>query len=106
MNNDDVIALYDIVPLGTEVTIIGETFTGRMLYLGVEPGADVRRIQEILQALGYYAGPLDGVYDEEVRDAVIAFQNDYGLSPDGVVGPNTYEALEKMYDTLLKDREP
>jgi L,D-transpeptidase ErfK/SrfK len=106
MNNDDVIELYDIVPLGTEVKIIGETFTGRVLYLGVDGGADVVRVQEILQNLGYYTGPLDGEYDEEVRDAILDFQRDYGLMTDGVVGPNTYEALEKMNDTLLGSDEP
>jgi peptidoglycan hydrolase-like protein with peptidoglycan-binding domain len=81
------------------------TFTGRVLYLGVEPGEDVRRIQEILQALGYYDGPLDAVYDEEVRDAILELQRDYGLIPDGVVGPNTYGVLEKLNDILLNDQE-
>ena len=38
MLNEDVIELYDIVPLGTEVKITGITFTGRTLYLGVQPG--------------------------------------------------------------------
>ena len=106
MNNEDAISLYDIVPLGTEVTIIGSTFTGRVLYLGVEPGPDIRLVQEILQRLGYYTGPLDSIYSVAVRDAVIAFQRDYGLSPDGVVGPNTYDPLEKMNDVVLNDREP
>lgn len=106
MFNEDVIELYDIVPLGTAVNIVGVTFTGRALYLGVEPGEDVRRIQEILQALGYYDGPLDAVYDEEVRDAVLELQRDYGLTPDGVVGPNTYGVLEKLNDILLNDQEP
>ncbi|MFO7154032.1 MAG: peptidoglycan-binding protein [Caldicoprobacter oshimai] len=106
MFNEDVIELYDIVPLGTAVNIVGVTFTGRALYLGVEPGEDVRRIQEILQALGYYDGPLDAVYDEEVRDAVLELQRDYGLTPDGVVGPNTYGVLEKLNDILLNDQKP
>ncbi len=106
MLNEDVIELYDIVPLGTEVKIIGSTSTGRMLYIGVEAGEDIVRVQEILQALGYYGGAIDGIYDEEVRDAVLEFQKDYGLISDGVVGPNTYEAMEKLYDTLLNSREP
>lgn len=106
MRNEDVIELYNIVPLGTAVEIIGDVFTGRVLYLGVEPGSDVQRVQEILSLLGYYTGPLDGEYDEEVRNAVIDFQNDYGLTPDGVVGPSTYQPLLKMNDTLLELREP
>jgi len=106
MRNEDVIELYDIVPLGTSVEIIGQVFTGRTLYLGVEPGADIRRIQEILRNMGYYQGPLSGEYDEGTRDAVMAFQRDYGLIPDGVVGPNTYGPLEKLNDTIRNDVAP
>lgn len=106
MLNEDVIELYDIVPLGTEVKITGITFTGRTLYLGVQPGEDVRSVQEILQELGYYGGPLDAVYDEEVRDAVLELQKDYGLISDGVVGPNTYEVLGKLRDILANSQEP
>jgi len=106
MNNEDVIELYDIVPLGTEVRIIGQNFTGRVLYLGVEPGEDIARVQEILQALGYYTGAIDGIYGTGTRNAVQNLQRDYGLIPDGVVGPNTYEILEKLYDTIQKSREP
>ena len=106
MLNEDVIELYDIVPLGTEVKITGITFTGRTLYLGVQPGEDVRSVQEILQELGYNGGPLDAVDDEEVRDAVLELQKDYGLISDGVVGPNTYEVLGKLRDILANSQEP
>lgn len=106
MNNGDVIELYDIVPLGTEVKIIGQTDTGRVLYLGVEPGDDIARVQEILQALGYYTGAIDGIFGTGTRNAVQNLQKDYGLIPDGVVGPNTYEVLEKLNDTIQNSREP
>lgn len=106
MQNEDVTQLYDIVPLGTEVKIIGETFTGRLLYVGVDGGSDIQRVQEILETVGYYNGPVDGNYSEEVRDAVMEFQEDYGLFSDGVVDTNTFEALEKVYDTLVDSREP
>ena len=106
MLNEDVIELYDIVPLGTEVRITGITFTGRTLYLGVQPGEDVSERTEILQELGYYGGPIDAVYSEEVRDAVLEFQKDYGLTPDGVVGPNTYQALGKLSDILANSQNP
>ncbi len=106
MYNEDVIELYDIVPLGTAVEIIGETFTGRLLYVGVEGGSDVLRVQEILQEIDYYQGPLDGIYSEELEESVTAFQRDYGLEADGIVGTNTYEALEKVYDIITENREP
>lgn len=106
MRNEDVIQLYDIVPLGTEVQIIGESFTGRLLYVGVDGGSDVQRVQGILQEVGYYNGPIDGNYSQELREAVMGFQEDYGLSPDGTVDTNTYQALEKVYDTLTGSRDP
>ena len=46
------------------------------------------------------------MYDEEVRDAVLELQKDYGLISDGVVGPNTYEVLGKLRDILANSQEP
>ncbi len=106
MFNEDVIELYDIVPLGTEVIIVGSNDTGRLLFLGVEPGPDILRVQEMLQRIGYYTGPLDSTYSEVLRDSVIAFQRDYGLLPDGVVGTETLTNIEKMNDIVLGNTEP
>lgn len=104
--NEDVIELYDIVPLGTEVNIIGSVSTGRLLQVGVERGPDVQRVQNILNRAGYYNGSIDGIYGPQTRDAVIAFQGDYGLVADGIVGSNTYDALGKVEDTLNNNRQP
>lgn len=106
MQNADVEQLYDIVPLGTRVTVVGEVNTGRQLYLGVEPGADVADVQQRLFNLGYYTGPINGAYTEETRDAVIAFQEDFGLTPDGVVGKQTDTSLQQMNDTLSGNIQP
>jgi peptidoglycan hydrolase-like protein with peptidoglycan-binding domain len=69
--------------------------------VGISPGSDVATIQQRLQVLGYYKGDIDGVYGNQTRDAVIAFQTARKLTPDGIVGPATYEEIEKMYDTVL-----
>jgi len=106
MRNDDVIRIYDIVPLGTRVKITGNAFTGRLLRIGVDPGADVLRVQQILQILGYYRGDLDGFYGPVTEDAVIRFQRDQGLNPDGIVGPLTYDRLQMVNDLALEDRRP
>ncbi len=39
----------------------------------------------------------DGIFRNETRDAVIAFQTKYELKPDGLVGHNT---LDKLYEKL------
>lgn len=56
-------------------------------------GPDVRSIQERLRTLGYLARTPDGRFDEATRRAVVAFQEDYRLAPDGVVGSLTFRRL-------------
>ncbi|MDD4239553.1 MAG: peptidoglycan-binding protein [Desulfotomaculaceae bacterium] len=106
MHNNDVIRVYDLVPLGTMVKITGNAFTGRLLRIGVEPGSDVLRVQQILQILGYYRGDLDGFYGPATEAAVIQFQREQGLIPDGIVGPQTYDRLQLANDLVLGDRRP
>jgi len=61
-----------------------------------DSGEDVSYCQQILNDLGYDIGKsgVDGKFGSKTKEAVIAFQKDHGLNPDGVVGPLTYEALE------------
>jgi len=106
MFNEDIEELYDIVPLGTPVRIIGRAYTGRILKIGVDPGEDIAEVQRTLQILGYYRGDIDGVYGPLTEEAVKAFQADNGLVADGVVGANTYEALQKQRDITLGDVRP
>lgn len=106
MYNEDVEELYDIVPLGTPVRITGDNMTGRILDIGVEPGQDVFSVKTILTELGYYTGEIDGVYDEEIKEAVSNFQRDFNLIADGVVGVETYNMLQLSRDQLFDVREP
>jgi len=57
-------------------------------------GDRVRELQERLTALGYNPGTPDGIYGTRTANAVVAFQTDAGLSPDGVCGPKTWAALD------------
>lgn len=62
-----------------------------------DKGEKVKILQEQLLRLGY---PLpkygaDGDFGKETETAVKAFQMDYGLTADGVVGAKTYDALDK-----------
>lgn len=56
-------------------------------------GPDVMHVQERLADLGFYEGEVDSIYDEEVFEAVKSFQTDFGLVPDGIVGPDTWNAI-------------
>ncbi len=56
-------------------------------------GQEVIAIQSRLSALGYYTGKIDGIFGSATKAAVINFQNDKGLSSDGIVGSKTLAAL-------------
>ena len=62
----------------------------------LRPGAkgwQVKRLQKLLQALGFRPGLVDGDFGEITVAAVRAFQALNGLEPDGIVGPLTWNAL-------------
>lgn len=56
-------------------------------------GSEVTALQTRLKELGYNPGPVDGIFGRLTETAVIQFQRDRGLTPDGIVGPITYKAL-------------
>ena len=62
--------------------------TAILLKLGVK-GDEVQRLQERLQQLGYYAGEVDGQYGPGTEEAVIRFQEQHGLTADGIAGDAT-----------------
>jgi putative peptidoglycan binding protein len=56
-------------------------------------GADVARLEIRLRELGLYGGAADNVYGGRVESAVKAFQKSQSLTPDGVVGDQTWARL-------------
>lgn len=56
-------------------------------------GEEVRKIQTKLKQLGYYNGSIDGIYGNNTKNAVIAFQKNCGLTADGIAGPKTLSYL-------------
>ena len=67
----------------------------RVLQLGMS-GTDVMQIQSLLLRLGYEPGPIDGIFGSQTRQAVMAFQRSFSLTPDGIIGLNTYRILERF----------
>ena len=53
----------------------------------------VTALQQALVSAGYDPGEADGTFGPQTEAAVVAFQQDNGLSPDGIVGPETASAL-------------
>jgi len=67
----------------------------RALSLRTPPitGVDVQELQERLKTLGFGPQRIDGVYGPETAEAVRRFQESEGLTPDGIVGLETWAAL-------------
>jgi len=64
----------------------------RTLRIGME-GNDVYGMQVRLIELRYLGGVADGVFGPETEAALIAFQKNNGLTPDGAAGPGTQSRL-------------
>ena len=81
-----------------------------LLKLG-SSGPVVRRLNELLRLRGYSLTQGE-VFDQATHDAVLAFQTQQKLKPDGEVGPRTWEALQAGADVactaaqLLVQGEP
>ncbi len=58
-------------------------------------GEAVKSLQESLKTLGYAVGRIDGDFGNKTEDATIAFQEEQSLYADGIVGPNTWSALNR-----------
>lgn len=56
-------------------------------------GAEVTELQALLKLMGYYSGTVNGVYDDGTASAVTSFQKAARLSPDGIVGAETWNRL-------------
>ncbi len=104
---------YKISSLYTAVTRLAELDSeGTTLGIGTVPpsvtlrqgskGQDVITLQYLLDVISeYYPGipnvSQDGIFGPDTRQAVIAFQQEMQLSPDGIVGPRTWNALYNAY---------
>lgn len=59
-------------------------------------GEAVKALQSKLKALGFYSFKVDGAYGPITRQSVISFQKAYGLTVDGIAGPQTLGKLDTL----------
>ncbi len=57
-------------------------------------GPAVAELQRVMTRLGYYSGPIDGIYGPATTAGVKAMQTALGVTSDGVYGPETHAALK------------
>ncbi len=66
------------------------------LYFG-STGEDVEYLQKWLNAAGFGSLVVDGIFGVATEEAVKKFQKYYGLTVDGIVGPQTWATLQGRY---------
>lgn len=69
-------------------------------------GSNVRAIQYYLNFLGFFNDRLpqiavDGIFGPATENAVRQFQGQYGLTVDGIIGRNTWNAIVDAYNSTL-----
>ena len=57
--------------------------------------SDVKELQQVLKAKGYYKSSLDTTFGPLTKSAVIKLQKAHGLTADGIAGKNTFRVLGK-----------
>lgn len=87
-----VLALFVLV----STTVLAAPYGSRTLYRGTF-GGDVVELQRRLDVLGFGPGGADGVFGVETREAVVRFQKEYGLVPDGLADKWTFRAVDRAY---------
>ncbi len=81
-------------------TLIESTWAlgARLLYL-TSPhlrGDDVEQLQVRLARLGFNCGKADGIFGPLTAQGLSEFQQNYGLEIDGICGPLTLKAMERI----------
>lgn len=97
MFNRHVEELYELIPIGTPVHILGHALgepsqEPRRLAKG-DSGIDVLYFQHYLWWGGYYRGEVHGKFDAETERALKAFEKEHGLPVDGVMSVHDYFAM-------------
>lgn len=84
----------------------GQTGSSAAVEVVDSSGMTPRQKQCLLAYLGYYSGPVNGIWSDECKDATFRFQEDFrGIGVDGIVGPETGKALTHAvaYGMTVKD---
>ena len=71
----------------------------------------IMNLQRYLRQLSYHDSnippvPIDGIWDSETVNSLIAFQRQNGLAPTGSVDRATWELLKQRYDESIAQNSP
>lgn len=77
-------------------------WNGKMYRRG-DGGSHIRVLQQALTDLGYDTG-IDGDYGPKTENAVKAIQKEAGLGADGILGPKTVAAMNKIFSDRIAEQ--
>ena len=84
-------------------------FPGRILRIGSD-GEDVRVMQQYLNFIADFFPEIPkvdptGYFGERTEETVLAFQNRFGLTPNGIVGATMWDSITSLYHDLYRGTE-
>ncbi len=71
----------------------------------VADGQVVAYFQAQLSNRGFYAGPIDGKYNEQLKEAIMNYQRGLGMEPDGKISLELFDALLNKPTPKLETEE-
>lgn len=66
-------------------------------------GTLVQYLQSTLKTLGFYKGTIDGIFGSQTKSSVSAFQRNFGIAQDGIVGNQTWSKLSNFFYIVPTD---
>lgn len=82
-----------------KLTLGDGTEVYQLLLGNLNPSDEISGAQGRLWNLNYYFGPIDGKVSDEFEDALLDFQSDHNIEPNGELNAATKAALEQDYGT-------
>ncbi|BAU10124.1 peptidoglycan-binding domain 1 protein [Leptolyngbya sp. NIES-3755] len=79
--------------VGCAIVSFATSASAQLVLQEGDSGTAVTELQERLRALGCFEGSSTGFFGPQTREAVLQCQQQRGITPDGVVGPETYRAF-------------
>ena len=69
-------------------------------------GEEVKKLQTMLNAVGYNCGKADGIFGSGTKSALVNFQKAHGLTADGIYGAKSRAKLEEVYNCKPSEVKP